>query len=255
MTTELESSVENVGFFARIRNFSITFAALIIAIGSWNDSVDFIGQVYDVVKSQFTHQVEYEKLAKVQVGVSKEFVQEQFGAPQLVRVKSGVANNGKVVFSYYLHKKYVLLLGYEDEQVTAFFIVGLVNDFKPENIINLELVTQFNKIDEAIDEVTAVAVSLGSSAYITEQELGKDNLFLKRYLGFAHNSTIPHVHEKLSRLENAIVNQSEPEIETTLTDLNQHSINSFGLGYLPVDLVASALLTRQEMKIYTQGSK
>lgn len=255
MSTPDESEDQRLGFFGRVKNLSITVAALIIAIGSWNDSVDFISQLHDVVKSQFTHQVEYEKLAKVQVGISKEFVQEQFGAPQLIRAVKGVTANEKVVFAYYLHKKYVLLLAYQDEQVNAFLIVGLVDNFKPENIINLEIVTKFNKIYEAATEISSVSVSLTSSAYLTEQELNKENLFLKRYIGFAHNPTLNNSKATLTTLENAIVFQSEATIESSIRELNQFPMNAFGLGNLSVELVTSALLSGQEMKIYTHGVK
>ena len=255
MATPVELEDQKLGFFGRVKNLSITVAALIIAIGSWNDSVDFISQLYDVVKSQFTHQVEYEKLAKIQVGISKEFVQEQFGAPQLIRGAKGATVNEKVVFAYYLHKKYALLLAYQDEQVNAFLIVGLVDNFKPENIINLEIVTKSDKINEAATEISSVSVSLTSSAYLTEQELNKENLFLKRYIGFAHNPNLTNFESKLANLEKAIVFQSETTIESSISELNQLPMNAFGLGNLSVELVTSALLSGQEMKIYTQGIK
>lgn len=234
-------------FWGNVKNISVTAAATFLALGAWNDSVDLIQSAYSYSVSKFTNTLDYQKLQFVQVGLNKEFIEGTFGPAQLTKTSQ---LNSEINYIYYLDDKYILTLFYNSQQVKAFTIITVKDDFIPLGLLELDNMATDSTLQQLAPSFEGIAVDPKESLFVIENQLGKNALFLKKYIGNvqygARHFLQPAV---LADIENAMLVDESTVLEKT-KPLMSAPLNFFGVGQLPVDLIADAVLSPREYVIY-----
>ncbi|WP_394190564.1 ETEC_3214 domain-containing protein [Pseudoalteromonas atlantica] len=242
MATEKPNS-----FWINVKNVAVTFAATFLALGAWNDSVDLLQSAYKYSVSKFTNTLDYEKLQLVQVGLNKDFIESAFGPAELMRT-SQVDN--QIDYTYYLNSKYILTIFYREKQVKAFTIITIKDDFIPVGLLELNNIETDSTTEQLAPGFAGLAVNPKESLFVVEDQLGKNSLFLKKYIGnvgfaaraFKEPLLLNKIEQAMLIDELKVLEQTEP--------LKSLPLNLYGVGQLSVDMIADAVLSSREYVIY-----
>lgn len=238
--------------FARFRGGMLAFLALIIALGEYSEAVSVIADTVDTVRSEFTHDVEYGTLAQIHVGNTQSYINDLLGSPQVARPVSDNINA-----HYYYSEKYLLTLFYQQERVSAYTVLPLIEDFQPtiasqatstEESWNLG-VSSFANFP-ANPQSYLIDHSKTASYYLENLDRGRSGLFLNTYLGrvaYTANTSAEEI-AKLYKLE---VHGSDDEILKQQTQLRQKALpNLYGRGELAIELIEKSILSGAEISNY-----
>jgi len=236
---------------SRFYKAATTIGVGFLALGQWGDTKDVLTDAWVLGWSNFSHKYEYEALEKIQVGSNLRYVKTHFGQPKLIKKSK---YNDTLNFVYYLEDKFILSLILEGERVNGYTVTSLTEDFVPnllqENFDN----SHKNTIASNYDQIADFTLDFNNVEYLlVREELGKDKLFISRYLGsIGYHSDINISEEQLRILyEKLNVDEENPSILAETKKLTQVARNNFyGIGEVDLSVIADSVLTNFEYSLY-----
>jgi hypothetical protein len=236
-------------FTDRLRGVIFTIAAVIIALGQYSEAVALIGDSVDAIRSTFTHDVEYERLAHLHVGITVSYAESVLGLPQVSRsIDEGISAN------YFHDGKYLVTLFYREDRVDGFTILSLVDDFMPQVVNSTEgqwaLVNGNYESYPGNPRTFVVDHSKTASYYIEKLEKGRAGLFVNAYLGnLSYGARADGDH--IASLYEQEVNGTDQQVLAVQNELRRQQIpNFYGEGVFDLPYITKSLLTGVEFQSY-----
>ena len=219
---------------------------IIITLGQWHDAKDILNKVYQTVISQFTHQVEYQQLQKIHVGITKQYLKKNLGLAKVVKRSKEAP---EVLFEYYFHPKFLLTTLSQENRVVGYSVVSLKESFSPPIPYSQYNMREHNIGTVTTDIGTEYTSNLANINFFLQQEnLGKNGLFMNRVLGKVEylNQNTKFV-SLLTTLERAEVTQDHKKSLNSVSQLREHiTPNYFAISETPLNVVAESMLTKYE---------
>jgi len=249
---QLQEVMKSTLFLNRFKGGFITFLAIIIALGEYSEAVSVIADTVDTVRSEFTHDVEYETLSRIHVGNTADYISDLMGSPQVSRsIAEGIDAN------YYYSEKFLLTLFFSQDRVTAYTLLPLLSDFNLEVsdhtrnedkpwLLGLETFSTF----PANPQTYLIDHSKTASYYLEGLDTGRSGLFLKGYLGKL-SYTEASSSEEIAALYKLEVHGTDSEIAKQQALLREKETpNFFGLGEIDVSLIEKSILSGAQISNY-----
>ncbi|EGM76721.1 hypothetical protein Rhein_3188 [Rheinheimera sp. A13L] len=241
-------------FFKNIRSAAFTLAAIILTVGQWADFRDVVTSAYEGFVTHFTDQVELKQLSHVRVGANLPYLESIFGPAKLIKVNQ---THSKSQYRYYNNDKFLLTLAVENQRVTAYQIVSLLDGFQPvisfsKASLNLTPLHTMQKFDGVF---TTDTVNL--RYYLEQATLGREGMFFALQLGFVEYGSATQAYPQLDQINEKMMQGSDDEqLLGTIESLRKMLIpNVYSVGELSLEQAADMLLTRYEFHAYfAQGS-
>ncbi len=229
----------------RIQGWGLFLMGLIVTLGQWSEAIDLINTAAEATRSRFTNTVEYERLQRIHVGNSIEYVEGVLGKPEVIRdIDEQVSAN------YFFDEKYLLTLFYRVNRVVALTILARRDDFNYAFDGDHELAsTHFAEFPEPKEY--AVDSANTGSYYVEALALGRVGMFFTRYLGLIDYSGAKS--EEIAKIYKADLLGEEHKIRSVLTKLRKQGVpNFYGEGELPLEALQKSLLTPVEFTYYRE---
>jgi len=214
-------------------------------MGQWNDTKDVAIAAYEEVISRWTNNIQYEKLAKLRIGYTVDYIQTFLGEPQVIKPMSSLEGG---IFSYYSTPKYLLTTASKDGRLMGFSVLSINNDFTVP-IVYLNKKLNEKKLDSYLSNVDNYATDFSNSIYFLEiSELGHQQMFYDFSIGRIKISTIQEkVETKIQELNEQLNKGNEPLFEElTISELltpNYYSVSDFSS-----EIMHEGILSKYEMK-------
>lgn len=219
---------------------------LVIIFGQYRDARDLAKESYELWLSKFTHQVEYKKLAKLQVGITRQYLQKQLGLPKVIKPSSVEFG---MTFEYYFHQKYLLTAFMKGERLGCYSLLSLEPTFKPD-IPFAKKPLRSGPMGEIPSKPFNEYVSdvINIHYFLQQEPLDKSGMYMNRSIGVIQYQPKPGGFvDDLHGLAKIMVQGGLEQETKMLTRLNKsHAANFFALCELPLTVVADAVLTRYE---------
>lgn len=236
-------------FFSKFKGSFLTFLAIIIALGEYSEAVTVLGDTVETIRSEFTNDIEYETISKIHVGNTVPYMEELLGSPQVSR-----AINQDINANYYYDEKFLLTLFIDDERVTAFTVLPLLEDFHPEVATTTK--GPWNLGEAAFTSFPAnpqtyvIDHAKTASYYLENLDRGRAGLFVNTYLGKV-SYTVRSESPLLVAFYNQEVHGSDQEVLESQTQLrNSEMPNFYGEGEIGLELIEKSILTGAEFSSY-----
>ena len=239
-------------------------ALAMISFGQFNDTKELLGGLYGDIKTNFTHQIEYEKLSELSIGRTIGFIEQSLGPPEVIKPS---AISPEVQFQYYNINKAVVTILANNGRVVGYIVVPLVESFSPVMpYIEKTLGEQAFDSNKTVDP--DFFFDANNLIYFAEsQDLGKQYLFLQLVWGFVEYGSLERIVN-----ENALTNEStvnairtinaqfvEQDFDALSESVYQfrtnESANFYAYTEADVNLIPEALLTRFEFNTYFGGDQ
>ena len=259
---ELEHEIEVTSAWKKVQNTILMIAALMISAGQWSDTKEIFTSSYEAIVENFTHRLQYEMLEKIHIGNSVNYVKSIVGEPNVIK-RSKIDSN--VQFQYYNEGKFNLTLISSDSRLVGYSVFIQKNDFVPkipfsENLGSLS-------ISNAHKSQGVYSYDIGNLIYYIEsQDLGKQQMFLTLMRGYVEYGATPsakdnntdYVKTLVSLIEKldqkATFSDNEEEQSMVLNDVRKAIYpNYYAITELEPAILAEALLTRYEYKMFTKS--
>lgn len=219
----------------------------VVGLGALSEAFELISNGVDYTMSQFSNSVEYGMLDTLNVGTTVQYIEDQFGTPQVSR-----SIDDTTTANYFYNRKFLLTLFYQDDRVVAYTYLPLIDDFEPTVISGSELeLGAFSYSDfSSANNRYAVDHSNTVSFYLELVESGRTNLFTNSYVGRLDYGA----GEPTALLETLYEEQvfGEPDqIQALRAQFRKDSRpNLYGEGILPLSSVEKSVLTTTEFRRY-----
>ena len=233
----------------RLRNLLYSVAAVMIGFGSWNDTKELSISIYQDIISNFTHNVEYEALSQLDVGMSREYVDDLVGKAKVIKPSRYIPS---IRFEYIFDPKYLLILQLEDDRLIGFAVASLVDDFSAE--------IPFSKHSLNTEPLGAMTLppthsyledNVNVTYYIENHELGRQGLFLFRSVGFiSYGAKVPATEMKaFQQIQLGSVEGDDDKVYDAVMFLRESlPVNFYGVSETTPDIMAESLLTKFEFE-------
>ena len=233
---------------AKAKSVVISIAAIVISIGGWNDTETVLVNTYQKIKTNFTHENEYQLIEKLTVGHSFDYVRQTTGFPQAV--KASTIDRG-VKFNYFYFDKFLLSIAVKENRVAAYAIQALQNDFMAP-IPYTEYTLYESSLAEIIKQPDKNYIESGSvNFYLDAIELGRDALFHQLMVGmYSYTTSNALQTNTISKLDDAYLFDNTQEINSNLGLIRSSEVNTFSISELPDDIVLEMMLTKFEFMSY-----
>lgn len=255
-STEEASEIETIKIkrtlWMRIRDVVLGIGFVIISIGTFNDFKDVIGFAYENFITHFTDEVEFEKLAEVSVGANPEYLEQVFGVARLIKASRV---DDSLEYRYYDNDKFLLGLAVEKGRVRGYLVTSMRAEFLP----------QISFSDRALGTANFATLNTFNGQFTTDntnlvyylegQQMGRQGLFLNRYIGYLdYAATYPN-HEQtltdISALNDDLVLGAEEQVVQRIDNLRSRSHpNFYVIGDFAIETAADMALTRFEYQAY-----
>ena len=238
------SAEEELTFLAKFRNIAVTIMLLMISMGQWNDTKDVAISAYEEIISRWTNNVQYEKLGKLRIGYSEDYIQTFLGEPQVIKSMASLEGG---VFSYYSTPKYLLTTATKDSQLLGFSVLAINPDFTSP-IVYLNKNLNENKLNTYLSNTDGYVTDFGNSVYFLEMsELGRQNMFYDFSIGVLKVLTLPEkASTKIAALNEHLDRGDEPLFEeleiSPLVSPNYYSVSEFSS-----EIMHEGILSKYEM--------
>jgi hypothetical protein len=236
--------VELDSFTDKLRNITLAIMMLMISLGQWNDTKDILIAGYEEVVSRFTNQVEYERLNKLRVGFTQEYVGGILGAPSVIR-------HSKVLdgldFYYYDSDKFLLITFMKGSRLSGFSVITKQDDFfAPIPYINKKL--NKNTMPDYFPSQGNVLISANNIEYFAETyEFGRNLMFYNFALGIVkYDQETTLMSKKIREINRELDRGRDVDVE----ELNLSASiqpNFFAISELSNDVIFESLLSQYEM--------
>ncbi|PMH38115.1 hypothetical protein BCU70_02200 [Vibrio sp. 10N.286.49.C2] len=236
------------GILKKFKAMIISIAAVIISIGSWNDTETVLVNTYQKIKATWTNENEYLLISKITVGHSFDYVKLQSGLPQAVKSSS---IDSQVQFNYFNYGKFMLSVAVKESRVAAYSIQALNTDFSP----SIPYVG-YKLFDESLKDIISSPddshfESGSSNYYIDVMELGRDAMFHQLMVGMYNYNTAQSIsNETIQLLDQAYVLGDDASFNQYKNKLRENQINTFTVSELPRDVMLEMMLTKFEFNTY-----
>jgi hypothetical protein len=244
---ELEEEAEEIqekSFLEKFRNFAVTLMLLMISIGQWNDTKDVLLSAYEEIVSRWTNTLEYEKLSKLRVGYSSEYVESLLGLPQ-VRKHSKLSEN--TTFSYYSTNKYLLTAAITNNRLSGFSVIALKNDFYAP-IVYFDKNLNEHLLDSYIPSQGEFVTDFGNIEYFIENyELSRNLMFYNFSLGIVNYGLLNDDLRNEIKSINRQLNTGEELLFSDLSVQKKILPNYYSVSEFSSDIMFESILSRYEM--------
>ena len=243
-----EQTVVKLAITEKVKNILVAMAALMIALGEYTEAISLVDDAVEYVQRQFTHDLDYELLAKLNVGNTVAYAEELMGAPQVARVI-----DEKTSANYFHTEKYLVTLFYRDDRVAAYTITVLDETFHPHISRESQLAVGKFTFTEYPAKITSYSVDFSKTVayYMENQSSGSSGMFVENYLGTLDYAAGGADRNELAALYKQDVHGSDDDQHNALQAYRKHSKpNFFGQGELSLQEIERGLLTLGEYKNY-----
>ncbi|RTR38651.1 hypothetical protein EKG38_10755 [Shewanella canadensis] len=247
MTTESFKS----NFIARTKSSWFLLVSLLIGMGQFNDSKDFAISAYEGLSSTMTHWVDYKKINRIDIGISKHFAKSVLGNAKLVKHSS---KGGLLEYNYYFSSKFTLGLIYNGGRLSGYWVLSLNDSFKPEIPFSNHSLLQASIKDIVRVPDTYMMDSFNLAYYMEQEQLPRNAMLLKRYLGWVGYGASTEQNND-SAIKQLITSSAPAEQESAMNSKtvelferarSESAPNLFALGEVDAEQMADSLLTRAE---------
>jgi hypothetical protein len=219
----------------------------VVGLGQLSEAIELISNGIDYTRSQFSNSVDYAMLNKIQVGNTVEYIENEFGSPQVSR-----SIDERTTANYFHKRKFLLTLFYRDNRIVAFTVLPLIDDFQPEVDRGSEFALGEFSYSEFSPENNGYRIDHSNtvSFYLELVESGRSSLFTGRYVGqldYGMGPTSPLIEQLY---EEEVFGEPD-QIRSLQDNLRQQARpNFYGEGLLPLDDIEKSLLTTAEFRRY-----
>lgn len=237
-----------LAFTEKLKNILVSMAALMIALGEYSEAISLVDDAVEYLQKQFTHELDYEQLQKLNVGNTVAYAESLMGAPQVARMI-----DEKTSANYFYTEKYLVTLFYRDDRVAAYTIAVLEEGFEPKISKQSELAIGEFVFTQYPAKISHYSVDFSKAVayYLENQSSGSSGMFVENYLGSLEYAAGGVDREQLASLYKADVHGTEEEFFAVLEGYRESSYpNFFGQGELSLAEVERGLLTEAEFKNY-----
>jgi len=246
---ELKKVMANSLLVNRSKSYLFTLLAIIIALGEYSEAVSLISDGFDSIRSEFTHDIEYEKLSNIRVGNTISYAEGILGLPQVSR-----SIDDQITANYFFDPKFLMTLFYKENRIEAYTITCLVKDFFPGIFRNAKKTWTLGNNTYASFPTTPqtylIDHSKTNSYYIEKLDKGRTGLFVSSYLGnlpFGANIN----HELIASLYQQEVYGDDVIVLKAQSELRDNQFpNFYGEGLLDLSYIEKSLLTGAEFQSY-----
>jgi hypothetical protein len=259
---ELENDVEVTSAWKKFQSIILTIAALMISAGQWSDTKEIATSSYESIVENFTHSLQYEMLEKIHIGNSIDYVKSIVGEPNVIK-RSKIDTN--VQYQFYNEGKFNLTLISSDSRLVGYSVFTREVDFIPKIPFSEDLGSL--NISDSHKTQGVYSYDIGNLIYYIEsQDLGKQHMFLTLMRGYVEYGATPSVNQNsadyVKSLESLIekldqkatFSDSKEEISIALDDIRKAIYpNYYAITELEPAILAEALLTRYEYKMFTKS--
>lgn len=238
----------------------LSVALAMISFGQFNDTKELLSDLYERVTTNFTHTIEYKKLDELSIGRTIDFIEAQFGPPEVIKQS---AYDDNVVFQYYNLKKAVVTILNHKGRVAGFVVVPLKDDFAP-TMPFVEKAIGTQTFQAEMKDTGDFFFDANNLVYFAEsQDLGKRFLFLQRVLGVIEYGKLTtfdsndeaHDSEKtldmIGSFNDLLLADDEARLVTAIEGFRTtRKPNFYAYTELDPSLIAESLLTRIEFSTY-----
>ncbi len=249
----------NKHLMTRFTEVIVSVAAFCIAIGEIDATAQAVNHYYEKFVSEFTDTYDYQKLNKIHVGNTQNYLETLFGKPMVAKDFETIDNKTYNVY-YYFTDKYLLTVFFLKQRITAYTVLNFKSDFHPRvNAIEKKNLGQFafkdlkGLIDYTLDASAAI------TSFIQIHEYGRQGFFRKyyyAYVGYAAH-TLANTDQLTLIGEAANLEMMGDEaFEGKFIQLQQNfRPNMYGEGEVDLNLMRKSLLTEFEFKSYFSREK
>lgn len=244
-THEPEENAEEHTFLQKFRNFAFTIMLLMISMGQWNDTKDVAIAAYEEVISRWTNNIQYEKLAKLRIGYTVNYIQTFLGEPQVIKPMSSLEGG---VFSYYSTPKYLLTTVSKEGRLMGFSVLSIKSDFTVP-IVYLDKKLNENSLDSYLLNTDNYATDFGNSIYFLEiSELGHQQMFYDFSIGQIKGTVLSEKVETKIRALNEQLNRGNEPLFDELTISPLLKANYYSVSEFSSEIMHEGILSKYEMK-------
>jgi hypothetical protein len=212
----------------RFRNWVLTGAAIMIGFGQWNDTRELAVSMYEDAVSAFTHTVEYNALQRVDVGVTREYLESTVGKPKVVKSSQ---LDPSIQFEYIFNDKYLLTTIFRGDRLIGYTVICVEPGFTPQLPFSVQQnINQFVLNDMELPTPESFSQdNQNITFYIENHTLGLQGLFLKRSIGMVSfsNEGDETLVTKLHELADAKMFGEEELIVDIIAEVRQGLIPNF----------------------------
>lgn len=249
----MESNIQpSLSLWKRLQSAVFMLAAIMLSIGQWSDTKDFLLSGYEAFITHFTNNVELDQLSSVKVGGNLEYIEQKFGIASLIKSSK---KNPNLEYRYYPNKKYILAIATDGHKILGYQVISLDNSLFPKIPFSTQELGKFFYSDY-LEFFDYTSTDVGNILYYLEgYSLGKVGLFLNLSLSYvdygADYSEPTSSNDLISSLNTAILKNDKKAISTISNDIRASlKPNVFTVGDFTSPVAIEMLLTRYEYAAY-----
>lgn len=242
------------GFFARVASGFLLLMVVLMGLGNWADTKQLLTEGYQAFITHFTHQIENNRVASLDIGNYLQFAQKNVGIPQVIKASS---LDPSIEYRYYKDPKYLLTLINKDQRIVAIVLHSLQHN----NSLLSEFTPAVPFTDNQLKTHSIADITSGSnlffhdyqnvSYYLQSKELGPEGMFLNLIAGFTEYEQVqPNAFSKLNDLEHATLEGISTQVSTLTEELAAYTANFYAISEIPPEYIADSLLTKHEFNAY-----
>jgi hypothetical protein len=243
--TNKEDSFKSIHLWRWVTAVGVAF----IALGSASEAAFLLRDMSVEVYSIFSNQYDYDKLAKINVGNTVEYVEDLVGNPQVSR-----AIDPDTTANYFYTSDYLLTLFYNDERIIAYVWVSLDEDFQPDVVLRSGEKGAVGDFVFADIPLEAKGYTLNDSRivryYLENLEGGQAAGLVDTYLGNVQYGAFQSGKD-ITELYQAEVGGSKANAAAIYKKLREQTRpNLYGRGNLPLEHIEKSVLSSNEFTGY-----
>lgn len=241
-----DNEVEVQAPLTKIKNVSVTIMVLMISLGQWNDTKDVAISAYETFISQFTNQVEYNRIDQLRIGFTNEYVIDLLGKPQVIKESKQYSD---VNYYFYNSDKYLLTTFIKLDRLAGFSVIAKQADFEPP-IPYLHAVLNNKAIASYLPTQGNIETESDNIEYFAETyEFSKDLMFYNFSLGRVNYQVSQYNKTDEIRALNQQLNMGEGFDFSTITLSSSIIANFYSVSELESNASFEALLSQYEMNM------
>ncbi|MCL1059514.1 hypothetical protein L2729_16200 [Shewanella gelidimarina] len=242
------------GFFARLASGFLLLMVILMGLGNWADTKQLLTEAYQAFITNFTHQIENNRVASLDIGNYLQFAQKSVGIPQVIKASN---LDPTIEYRYYKDPKYLLTLINKDQRIVGIVLHSLqqnnsiISEFTPMVPFTDNLLKVNSIADITLDSNLFFYDYQNISYYLQSKELGPQGMFLNLLAGFTEYEQVqPNAFSMLNELEHATLDGNSADVSALTQKLATYPANFYAISEIPPEYIADSLLTKHEFKAY-----
>lgn len=250
----IDGKPQKKGFFARLTSGFVLLMVVLMGLGNWADTKQLLTEAYQAFITHFTHQVENNRVASLDIGNYLQFAQKSVGMPQVIKASS---LDPSIEYRYYKDPKYLLTLMNKDQRIVAIVLHSLqhdnplLGDFTPQVPFTESLLKTNTITDITSDSNIFFYDNQNVTYFLQSRELGPQGMFLNLLAGFTEYEQVqPNAFSMLTELDQATLEGNTAEVGALTQKLAAYTANFYAISELSPEYIADSLLTKYEFNAY-----